>query len=178
MRVNEYSVRILRQTNLADALTGTPENVFRYWKENIGNQPGFNSEQEHLAAIFLTPNGKIKGHNIVTIGVLDSVGATAREVFRAAIIAGAFRVVLAHNHPNAETQNDVTPSNADIGFTAGMVVAGDIINLPVIDHIVIGENHFTSIRKYTEANPLKWKRAQENNEFEAWLKDVFKGDMK
>lgn len=84
---------------------------------------------------------------IITTGLINSSLAHPREVFRAAIVAGASAIVLVHNHPSG----DPTPSPDDFAVTDQLVSAGRVLDLPVHDHVVIGCERFIS---FAEARVL------------------------
>jgi DNA repair protein RadC len=65
-----------------------------------------------------------------------------REVFRAAIDYAAAAMILLHNHPSG----DPTPSREDIAVTDRMVKAGKVMDIPVLDHVVLGRETFTSFK--------------------------------
>ena len=91
-------------------------------------------EQEHFLTIILDTKQHVKGLYTVTIGLVDRSQTHAREVFRTAIMQGASRVILAHNHPSG----DPAPSAQDISCTKSLVFAGKIVGIEVLDHIIIG----------------------------------------
>ena len=66
-----------------------------------------------------------------------------REVFKAAILETAASIILLHNHPSGE----VKPSLEDESITQRMVEAGQLLNIPVLDHIIIGSRNFYSFRE-------------------------------
>jgi DNA repair protein RadC len=70
----------------------------------------------------------------VTYGLLDQTPVHPREVFKAAIRWGAQSIIVAHNHPSGDT----APSKADLDATAKLREAGDLLNVPLIDHIILG----------------------------------------
>lgn len=76
----------------------------------------------------------------ITRGILTSSLVHPREVFRAAIVAGAGAVILCHNHPSG----DPTPSADDRQITEQLVAAGRLLDIPVHDHIIIGRGRYTS----------------------------------
>jgi DNA repair protein RadC len=80
------------------------------------------------------------GPIVITRGILNSSLVHPREVFRAAIVAGAAAILLAHNHPSG----DPTPSVDDRAVTDQLVAAGHLLDLPVHDHLIIGANRYTS----------------------------------
>jgi DNA repair protein RadC len=77
---------------------------------------------------------------LITRGILSSSLIHPREVFRAAIVAGAAGVILVHNHPSG----DPTPSADDRAVTQQMVAAGRLLDLPVYDHVIIGRSTYAS----------------------------------
>jgi DNA repair protein RadC len=76
----------------------------------------------------------------VTRGLLNSTLIHPREVFRLAIHANAAAVILVHNHPGG----DPTPSADDKAITAQLVAAGRLLDLPVVDHVVVGRGRYLS----------------------------------
>jgi len=65
---------------------------------------------------------------------MDTLLAHSREVFRAAIIAGASAIVIMHNHPSGEP----SPSEADIRVTRDLIRAGQLLKMEVLDHVIVG----------------------------------------
>jgi len=91
-------------------------------------------EQEHFLSIVLDVKNQLKGFYTVTIGLIDRAQVHAREVYRQAIIEGASKLIVAHNHPSG----DPTPSAEDIACTRDLIAAGKIIGIEIIDHVIIG----------------------------------------
>jgi DNA repair protein RadC len=97
--------------------------------------------KEHLRGIYLNTHHRIVHDEVISIGTINSNMVHPREVFKPAIEHGAAIVILAHNHPSGI----VTPSQADIDITKHIIEVGKIIGIPVVDHVIIGANKFTSI---------------------------------
>ena len=76
----------------------------------------------------------------ITRGTLNATLIHPREVFRAAIVVGAAALVLCHNHPSG----DPTPSTEDRAVTDQLVAAGRLLDIPVHDHVIVGEGRYTS----------------------------------
>jgi DNA repair protein RadC len=76
------------------------------------------------------------------VGTLDSSAVHPRELFKSAIKKSAAAVILVHNHPSG----DPTPSQADIELTRRLVQAGGILGIGILDHIVVGDNKYTSFK--------------------------------
>jgi DNA repair protein RadC len=77
---------------------------------------------------------------LVTRGILDSSLVHPREVFRAAIAEAAAGIIVVHNHPSG----DPTPSTEDRTVTRQLVAAGQLLDLPLHDHVIIAGDRFTS----------------------------------
>ena len=120
----------------------TPEQAAAYWRLHLETHPYFNPECECFVVLFLNTRKRVKGHQLVTIGTMDTLLIHAREVFRTAIVSSAASVLLLHNHPSG----DLTPSEADIKVTRDLIRAGQLLKIEVLDHIVIGRPGFQSLR--------------------------------
>lgn len=90
-------------------------------------------DREHFYALYLDVRGKLIGFEVVAVGGLASVEVHPREVFRGAILAGAFSIVVAHNHPSGDSK----PSEEDKVLTIRLMKAGVLMGIPVVDHIVV-----------------------------------------
>jgi DNA repair protein RadC len=83
---------------------------------------------------------RIQSDVLVSRGILNSALAHPREVFRHAIAENAFAVILVHNHPSG----DPDPSPEDRLMTTQIVLSGQVLGIPVLDHIIVGRGRFTS----------------------------------
>ena len=120
-----------------------PEGAANYWRLNIATSPVFNPECECFAVLMLNTRRRAKGHQIISIGTMDTLLVHAREVFRGAIIASASAIVVMHNHPSG----DPTPSQADITVTRDLTRAGEVLKVELLDHVVIGNPKHCSLRE-------------------------------
>lgn len=100
-------------------------------------------KQEHFFAILLDSKNQILAVERIHIGTLTMSIVGPREVFRAAIRGGASCVVVAHNHPSG----DPTPSAEDINVTRRLSEIGKMLDIPVYDHLVIGDPDYVSLRQ-------------------------------
>jgi len=85
---------------------------------------------------------------LLSIGTVDASIVHPREVFRAAAAAGAAAVILFHNHPSG----DPAPSGDDVELTRRIVRAGELMGITVIDHIIVAENCYHSLRERGNLN--------------------------
>lgn len=99
--------------------------------------------REHFVAILIDTKGQILRVAQIHIGTLNSSLVGAREVFREAIRDGASSLVVAHNHPSGDPE----PSPEDIEVTRNLVQIGKMLDIPILDHVIIGENRAVSLKR-------------------------------
>lgn len=100
-------------------------------------------KREHFVVVILDSKNQIQRIAIVHIGTVNMSIVGAREVFREAIRDGASSIIVAHNHPSG----DPTPSPEDIEVTDKLVEIGKMLDIPVLDHIIIGYDKFISFER-------------------------------
>lgn len=140
----EFKVISLRDCPTPEQLQvcETPEHAVQYWRLHIASHPYFNPECECFVVLLLNVRKRVKGHQLLTIGTMDTVLVHPREVFRVAVIGAAACIVLMHNHPSGECQ----PSEADIKVTRDLARAGQLLKIEVVDHVIVGADRHTSLR--------------------------------
>ena len=99
-------------------------------------------KREFFMTLNLNSKLQVESKSIISIGSLDSAPVHPREVFGPAIRRGAAAVVVAHNHPSG----DPTPSPQDIDVTRRLIKASEIIGIRLIDHVIVGNGCFTSMK--------------------------------
>ncbi|MCJ1661951.1 DNA repair protein RadC [Staphylococcus sp. NRL 18/288] len=97
--------------------------------------------QEHFVALFLNSKNVVIKEEIIYKGTLNSSVIHPREVYNAAIRASSNAIIVVHNHPSG----DVTPSKEDIATTIRLKECGHILGIDLLDHIIIGDQKFTSL---------------------------------
>ena len=100
-------------------------------------------EQEHFVTLLLDTKNHIRGYAPVTVGLVDQCQAHPREVFRTAVMLGATKVMVAHNHPSG----DPTPSRDDIELTRQLVEAGKVMGIELLDHVIVAGDKHSSLRE-------------------------------
>ena len=98
-------------------------------------------KKEIFMVVMLASNNKLLKSSVISEGVLNASVVTPREVFREALLATAAAVILIHNHPSGNLE----PSQEDIRITRQMVSSGSAMNIPVLDHVIIGGAGYTSL---------------------------------
>ena len=99
--------------------------------------------QENFVVVLLDNKNYLIKSKVIFKGSINESVAHPREIFRFAISYSATYIIAVHNHPSG----DVIPSNQDIKFTNNLIKSGKIIGIPVIDHIIIGNNRYYTFKE-------------------------------
>jgi|SRR5882672_12681933 len=137
--------RLIRQIKVATVMeipatggsdkTDSPEIAAQFWRDSIATQPWYDVQKEHLAVLLLDTKYKMTSFALVSIGTLNESIAHPRDVFRPAIVAGAFALIVMHNHPSGEP----SPSQADHSLTRRLAEAAELLQIKLLDHVIVGE---------------------------------------
>jgi DNA repair protein RadC len=100
-------------------------------------------EQENFRVLYLDTRNRLLGSDTMYVGSLNASHIRVGEVFREAIKRNCAAVIVAHNHPSG----DPSPSHEDVEVTRRLITAGDLLNIEVLDHLVIGQQRFVSLRE-------------------------------
>ena len=134
--IYQYSLKRTKVMEFRENETlSRPQNAYRFLKAIRLHE----EEQENLVVLVLDVKNSVKAYYTVCIGLIDTSQSHSREVFRQAILSGASRIILAHNHPSGSIQ----PSSEDIKTTDAMVKASKIIGIEILDHIIIGDGYYS-----------------------------------
>lgn len=142
--VNLYSLKLVKESSVkyeTDKLINSPAAAAEYFKKifDIGNRPN-----EIFAILALTAKNKLAGAHMISQGTVNNANVHPREVYKCAILNNATAIVLGHNHPSG----DLSPSREDIETTKRLILAGKIIGIDVLDHIIMGDsNNYMSLRE-------------------------------
>lgn len=115
----------------------SPELVYLHLRRYWGKR------QEHFILICLDKLMAPIKTKVITVGLLDRSLVHPREVFRHAIVANAASIIIAHNHPSGSTE----PGAEDTATTQRLVQAGELLGIPVLDHLVIAKTGFYSFQE-------------------------------
>jgi len=100
-------------------------------------------EQEHLRVMLLDTRNRVLAVHTVYVGNLNTSVVRVGEIFRQAIKANAAALIVVHNHPSG----DPTPSPEDVAVTERIVQAGRLLGIEVLDHLIIGQQRFISLKE-------------------------------
>ncbi|MBQ1522321.1 MAG: DNA repair protein RadC [Erysipelotrichaceae bacterium] len=136
------SVELVRRLNysrmLQSDVINSPQNLIHWLQKTYGNR-----DQEYFIAVFLDTRYRVKGYKEIYIGTDQMIKIQAREIFNEALKRKSNRMIIAHNHPSQIPD----PSSADCEMTESLVLAGQLMNIPVIDHIIISYDSYYSFRE-------------------------------
>ncbi len=115
-----------------------PSDLFGLLISTYGSQ-----EQEHFIAVTLNGAHKIINTHVISKGLVNRTLVHPREVFRSAIKDNATAIIIAHNHPSGTLK----PSPEDLSITDVITDAGDLLGIPVLDHIIFSYSGALSIKE-------------------------------
>lgn len=141
MRINFYDLRLTdsggvalvkeRGTNYEDGMARSPDQIAiladRLLK--LGEKA-----EEHVYLLSLNSSCRITGICLISRGTVCASAASPREIYIRALLTGAEQIVLIHNHPSG----GVIPSEEDIKVTKLVKQAGELVHIPLVDHIIVG----------------------------------------
>lgn len=140
-RVNIVRVKMVRESSLL-----YPQRRVRMARDAIELFLTFLDETDREQFILLCLNTKNEptAMHTVSVGSLDASIVHPREIYKAAILANSSSIIVCHNHPSG----DPTPSREDINVTKMLKEAGELLGIPVLDHIIVGsEGAYYSLKE-------------------------------
>jgi DNA repair protein RadC len=111
------------------------KDVYELMKEKLSDL-----KQEVFVVLYLDTKNHVLKEEIVTKGTLDASLIHPREVFRGAIKESAHAIIVVHNHPSG----DPSPSEEDLRITSKLFDAGELLNIELLDHVIVGRDNFHS----------------------------------
>ena len=136
--ISELSRRIAKQKAYERLDFSNPEAIARYYMEDMRYL-----DKEHLIMAMLDNRCRLIRDTVISIGTVNASVVTPRELFIEALKAQAVSIVILHNHPSG----DASASRQDIEVTARIKKAGEILGIYLVDHIIIGDNTYTSLKQ-------------------------------
>ena len=142
-RINFYTLKMVKEDSIPYEVPviKSPAEVYQAAKLLLGLHE---KSQEHFCIFCLNTKNKITGVHTISIGSLNASIVHPREVFKAALLNNASAIVLMHNHPSGDPE----PSREDIATTRRLVDAGNILGIDVLDHIIIGDGRYISLKEH------------------------------
>lgn len=119
------------------------QDVYNYFKDELKVK-----SKEHFYALFLDTKNRIIAEELISVGTLNASLIHPREVFNPAIKSSANSIILVHNHPSGDSK----PSKEDNEVTKMLYNAGNLLDIKLLDHVIIGKDGFTSLKEKVESN--------------------------
>jgi DNA repair protein RadC len=120
---------VLRNSNTQIREAGDVATIFQ---DLLRLEDKIDRDKEYFYVMHVNARQHINLVELVAIGTLNHAEVHPRETFRRAIVEGSYSIIVAHNHPSG----DVTPSEADIRLTQTLIKAGELLLIPLLDHII------------------------------------------
>ena len=117
----------------------TPEQIYHHTKYLF-----YDLKQEYFYSLYFNNKQELIGEKLLFMGTINRSVTHPREIFKEAYLLSASSIVVIHNHPS----NDLTPSKEDIHFTDTLVSLGSLQGIPVIDHLIVGNNKYYSFYEH------------------------------
>ena len=111
---------------------------FQWLEKEIGD-----SNQEQFMALFLNIRNQIIDYKILFIGDIQGIFISPREIFREALLSGACKLIVVHNHPSQA----ISPSNEDLNTTSKLKEAGQLMGVILVDHLIVTKNEYYSFKE-------------------------------
>lgn len=109
--------------------------IYEYYRNRLADK-----KQEHVYCLYLDSKKKIIKEKLLFLGTINYSMVHPREIFKEAYLSFATAIICIHNHPTG----DITPSKEDYNMTFHIKQIGDLLGIPLLDHIIIGKNHYYS----------------------------------
>lgn len=154
MRINFYDTRVAKDgttilvkekgINCESQKMDCPKEISRMLKTLLHMDE---LAEEHCYMVALNNSCRVLGIFFLSKGTVSTSLVSPREIFIRALLVGAVQVIFCHNHPSGDT----VPSRTDMETTQRVKKAGELVNIPLIDHIIIGGSSYFS---FSEAKML------------------------
>lgn len=133
----ELAKRMAKETAAEGMDFSSPEKIARYYMEDMRHR-----NREVLKLLLLNTRSRLISECNVSVGTVDMALVSPRELFVEALRTGASSMILLHNHPSGDPE----PSGEDIRITRRVYEAGMLIGIELLDHIIIGDQCFVSLK--------------------------------
>ncbi|MCP4133675.1 MAG: JAB domain-containing protein [bacterium] len=102
-----------------------------------------NCAEERFIALYVNQDFLVYGYSLISKGSVNEAIIHPREIFKGAIMSNATAIIACHNHPGG----DLTPSSEDVLITKRIESVGEIVGIPLFDHLIVGERRCYSLKE-------------------------------
>lgn len=133
----ELGERLYAPSSLGKVTISSTDDLLPHIREFAGKK------QEYLVVFYLNTRNELLQREIVGVGSLNSMLITPKEIFSHALTIPCASIIIVHNHPSG----DPGPSDDDIRFTRRIHEAGEVMSIPLIDHVIVSTTGYFSFRE-------------------------------
>ena len=139
-RINIVSIKMVKESSFLyqTRTISSPNDAYEMIREQLKDL-----DREQFIIACLNTKNEPTNISVVAVGTLNKAIVHPREVFKTAILSNAASIMAFHNHPSGET----TPSQQDIQLTNRLYEAGELLGIKLLDHLIIGDGTFTSLKE-------------------------------
>ena len=139
-RINIVSIKMVKESSFLyqTRTISSPKDAYEMIKDQLQDL-----DREQFIIACLNTKNEPTNISVVSVGTLNKAIVHPREVFKTAILSNAANVIAFHNHPSGDTE----PSQQDIQLTNRLYEAGELLGIKLLDHLIIGDGTFTSLKE-------------------------------
>ena len=139
-RINIVSIKMVNVSSFLyqTCTISSPKDAYEMIKDQLQDL-----DREQFIIACLNTKNEPTNISVVSVGTLNKAIVHPREVFKTAILSNAASIMAFHNHPSGDT----IPSDQDIQLTHRLVEAGELLGIKLLDHLIIGDRSFTSLKE-------------------------------
>ncbi|MDB8460315.1 JAB domain-containing protein [Turicibacter sanguinis] len=139
-RINIVSIKMVKESSFLyqTRTISSPKDAYEMIKDQLQDL-----DREQFIIACLNTKNEPTNLSVVSVGTLNKAIIHPREVFKTAILSNAASIMAFHNHPSGNAE----PSQQDIQLTHRLVEAGELLGIKLLDHLIIGDGTFTSLKE-------------------------------
>ena len=139
-RINIVSIKMVKESSFLYQTRQilSPKDAYEMIKDHLQDL-----DREQFIIACLNTKNEPTNITVVSVGSINKAIVHPREVFKTAILSNAASIMAFHNHPSGDT----IPSDQDIQLTHRLVEAGELLGIKLLDHLIIGDRSFTSLKE-------------------------------
>lgn len=136
--IGELAKRIAGTERRQQVVLQSPESIASYYMERMRHET-----KEILMLAMFDSKSMLIGEKVITVGTSNAALISARDIYRTALQEQAVYIVILHNHPSGNPE----PSREDIQVTRKIQKSGELLDILLMDHIIIGDHRYFSFRE-------------------------------
>jgi DNA repair protein RadC len=134
---------IVKESKRGGEIVSNAQAVYALINSVLDMESEIDRDKEHFYVLGLNCKNRVQYVELVSMGTLTASLIHPRETYRLAVMKGVASIVCIHNHPSG----DPTPSRDDLAVTERLKKSGEILGINLLDHIIIGDGKFTSLKE-------------------------------